>query len=235
MTRDIPIRCCLYARISTSDGRQDTDNQLSQLREYAARQGYTVVHEYIDQASGKTSDRDAFKQLFVGASRREFDLCLIWALDRFTREGILETFEHVRKLTAYGVQFESYTEQHFRTTGAAGELMMAVASWVARMERLRVSDRTKAGLERAKRAGKHCGRPRKVFNRALAVTLRSQGWSWNRISAELGGVPVKTIRRAVASYGESLTSNVDIPSGNDATSVALGDVGDTGRNCHTAR
>jgi DNA invertase Pin-like site-specific DNA recombinase len=73
MTGVPSIRCCLYARISTSDGRQDTDNQLSQLREYAARQGYQIVHEYIDQASGKTSERDAFKQLFVGASRREFD------------------------------------------------------------------------------------------------------------------------------------------------------------------
>jgi hypothetical protein len=41
--------------------------------------------------------------------------------DRFTREGVLETFEHIRKLTTYGVGFESYTEAHFRSTGPAPE------------------------------------------------------------------------------------------------------------------
>jgi len=100
MIRESYIRCCLYARISTNDGRQDTENQLVQLREYAARQGYAVVHEYVDQASGKHSDRDAFRQLFEDASRRMFDRVVVWALDRFTREGVLETFEHIRRLTA---------------------------------------------------------------------------------------------------------------------------------------
>ena len=161
MNRESSIRCCLYARISTNDGRQDTENQLSQLREYCQRHGYTVVHEYIDQASGKSSDRDAFRSLFDGASKRMFDRVVVWALDRFTREGVLETFEHIRRLTSYGVAFESYTEQHFRTTGPAGELMLAVAAWVSKQERIRISDRTKAGLERARRSGKHCGRPKK--------------------------------------------------------------------------
>lgn len=45
------------------------------------------------------------------------NLVLVWELDRLTREGVLETFEHARRLTTCGVQFESYTEQHFRTTG----------------------------------------------------------------------------------------------------------------------
>jgi hypothetical protein len=40
---------------------------------------------------------------------------------------VLETFEYIRDLTRYGVQFESYTEAHFRTTGMAGELMLAIA------------------------------------------------------------------------------------------------------------
>jgi DNA invertase Pin-like site-specific DNA recombinase len=197
------IRCCLYARVSTNDGRQDTENQLPKLREYCQRQGYAVVHEYIDQASGKSSDRDAFRQLFDGASKRLFDRVVVWALDCFTREGVLETFEHIRRLTNYGVAFESYTEQHFRTTGPAGELMLAVAAWVSKQERLRISDRTKAGLERARRSGKHCGRPRKVWRRDEAIRLRAEGWSWRRISAELGE-PVKTIRDGVATAcGES--------------------------------
>ena len=229
--RITPIRCCLYARISTNDGRQDNENQLAQLREYAVRQGYTVVHEYIDQASGKHSDRDAFKQLFDGASKRMFDWVLVWALDRFTREGVLETFEHIRRLTSYGVAFKSYTESHFRTTGPAGELMLAVAAWIAKQERIRISDRTKAGLERARRSGKHCGRPRKVWRRDEAIRLRGEGWSWRRISGELG-VPVKTIRTAVAGCGESPASDGVIRDGNDGTSSTSVGCGDTDRFAH---
>lgn len=225
------IRCCLYARISTSDGRQDTENQLVQLREYAARQGYHVLHEYIDQASGKSSDRDAFRQLFDAASKRLFDRVVVWALDRFTREGVLETFEHIRRLTSYGVAFESYTEQHFRTTGPAGELMLAVAAWIAMQERIRISDRTKAGLERARRSGKHCGRPRKVWRRDEAIRLRAEGWSWRRISAEIG-VPVKTIRTAVAGCGESPSHKPVIHDGNDTTLIASVECGDNDRFSH---
>jgi DNA invertase Pin-like site-specific DNA recombinase len=237
MTREshaTPTRVALYARVSTETKGQDTENQLLQLREYCQRQGYQVVQEYIDHATGKHSDRDAFKAMFDGASRKAFDTVLVWSLDRFTREGVLETFEHIRRLSNYGVAFESYTEQHFRTTGPAGELMLAVAAWVSKQERLRISDRTKAGLERARRSGKHCGRPKKVFNRALAVALRSEGWSWNRISSELGGVPVKTIRRAIDTYGESPAEDAEIRDGNDTTSPVSIALGDIDRLCHTA-
>jgi hypothetical protein len=103
----------------------------------------------VDQSSGKSGDRDAFRRLFEDASRRMFDRVVVWVLDHFTREGVLETFEHVRCLTACGVAFDSYAEQHFRTTVPAGELMLAIAAWIANQERIRISDRTKAGLERA--------------------------------------------------------------------------------------
>lgn len=151
------MKVAIYARVSTDDKGQDTENQLLQLREYCARQQWAIAEEYVDHVSGKTGNRDAFKRMFVDASRRKFDVVLVWALDRLTREGVLETFEYIRDLTRYRVQFESYTEQHFRTTGPAGELMLAVAAWIAKQERLRISERTKAGVERAKRQGKHCG------------------------------------------------------------------------------
>ncbi|HEX3572573.1 MAG TPA: recombinase family protein, partial [Acidobacteriaceae bacterium] len=130
MTREpsTTTRVALYARVSTVDKGQDTESQLVQLREYCGRKNYQIVHEYIDHATGKHANRDAFKRLFDDASKRVFDVVLCWALDRFTREGVLETFEHIKRLTTYGVQFESFTEPHFRTTGAVGELMLAISS-----------------------------------------------------------------------------------------------------------
>jgi DNA invertase Pin-like site-specific DNA recombinase len=234
MTGNTTTRVALYTRVSTAtDKGQDTENQAIQLREYCQRQNWTIVAEYVDYATGKHSDREAFRAMFDAASRKEFDTVLVWSLDRLSREGVLEVFEHIRRLTSYGVAFESYTEQHFRTTGPAGELMLAIAAWIAKQERIRISDRTKAGLERAKRAGKHCGRPRKVWRRDEAVRLRSEGWSWRRISAELA-VPVKTIRTAVAGCGESPSSDGVIHDGNDNTSSVLAGCGDTDRLCHTA-
>lgn len=178
--------CAIYARVSTEDKGQDVDNQLLQLREYCARQGWTIAHEFIDHLTAKNANRPEFQRLFTLASRRAFDVVLVWALDRFTREGVYETFDHIHKLTAHGVQFESYTEAHFRTTGPAGELMIAIAAWIAKQERLRISERTKAGMERAKRAGKHCGRPSRVFRVDEARRLRKQGLSLRKIAAKLG-------------------------------------------------
>ena len=67
--------------LSAKDGRQDTENQLRQLRTFAATQGWTVVHEYVDRASGKRSDREQFQKLYEAVSRREFDILLFWGLD----------------------------------------------------------------------------------------------------------------------------------------------------------
>lgn len=188
--------CAIYARVSTTDKGQDTENQLHQLREYCARSGWRVSKEYVDHVSGKTGERDAFKQLFDDASRKLFDVVLVWALDRFTREGVFETFDYVRKLTQHGVQFESYSEAHFRTTGPAGELMLAIAAWIAKQERLRISERTKAGMERAKRAGKHCGRPTRVVDRVRIAEMRKAGLSLREIGKKLG-VSFMTVSRAL--------------------------------------
>lgn len=178
-----------------ADKGQDVENQLIQLREYCNRQNWKIL-EYMDQQTGKHGERDAFKQLFEDASRRKFDVVVVWALDRFTREGVYETFDYVRKLTLNGVQFESYTEAHFRTTGPAGELMLAVAAWIAKQERLRISERTKVGMERASSAGIHCGRPRRVFRIDQAKKMHADGFSLRQIAAALD-VSFMTVKRAV--------------------------------------
>jgi hypothetical protein len=90
------MQVALYARVSTSDKRQDTENQLAQLSAFAASQKWTVVHEYVDRATGKRSDREQFQRLFEDASRHKFDLVLFWSLDRFSREGVLETLHHLQ-------------------------------------------------------------------------------------------------------------------------------------------
>lgn len=180
------MRAAIYARVSTTDKGQDVENQLFQLREYCARQNWLIVEEFIDHMSGKSAARPGFARLFTAASRRHFDVVLVWALDRFTRQGVLETFEHIRDLKGYGVAFESYSEAHFRTTGPAGELMLAIAAWIAKQERLRISERTKAGIERARRAGGKHGGQRRVYDRSKVHAMAKRGLSLRAIAAKLG-------------------------------------------------
>lgn len=197
-------RAALYARVSTKDKGQDTENQLLQLREFAQRSGWTVVHEYIDYASGKKATRDQFQQMFTDASRRQFDVVVAWSLDRLTREGIYEAFGHAKRLKDSGVDFVSFTEEMFRTAGPAGELMFAIAAWIAKQERARLVERTKAGMEKAKlrgtKSGKTIGRQRAIFNRGEAMRLRAEGQSLSQIADALG-VSVMTVQRAVKAAG----------------------------------
>jgi DNA invertase Pin-like site-specific DNA recombinase len=183
------MRTAIYARVSTKDGRQDTDNQLRQLRAFADTQGWGVVHEYVDRGSGKRSDREQFQKMFVAASRREFDCLLFWSLDRLSREGTVETLNHLQRLTGYGVNYRSFTEQYLDSTGIFKEAVIGILAAVAKQERVRLSERTIAGLQRAKAQGRIGGRPKAedADPKLLAKIrrLRSRGNSIRAIAAEV--------------------------------------------------
>lgn len=142
------MRIAIYARVSTRDKGQDTENQIIQLREFASKQGWEVVEEFIDEASGGTSDRAEFRRMFECASRREFNLLLFWSLDRFSREGALESLQHLRRLTDYGVGYRSFTEPYFDSCGIFGEVVISIQAVLAKQERIRLSERVIAGLKR---------------------------------------------------------------------------------------
>ena len=62
------MRVALYGRVSKDNGKQDTENQLGELREFCQRSNWAIVHEYVDKASGKTADRPEFAKLFEDAA-----------------------------------------------------------------------------------------------------------------------------------------------------------------------
>jgi DNA invertase Pin-like site-specific DNA recombinase len=86
----------LYARVSTKDKGQSTENQLPELRRFAQAYGYTVYKEYVEHESGGTGKCSEFQALFADAHQRRFDLVLFWSLDRFSREGALPTLQIAR-------------------------------------------------------------------------------------------------------------------------------------------
>lgn len=179
------MKCALYSRVSLKNGSQDTENQALILREFAQRQGWQIV-EYEDQASGKSTDREAFTRLFEDARKKKFDLVLFWALDRFSREGALKTLTLLQELQSYGVGWKSYSEQYLDSLGPFGEAIIAILAVLARQERIRISERAKAGLERAKSQGKQLGRRNRIFDREELCRLKAEGVGWREIGERLG-------------------------------------------------
>ena len=195
------MRAAIYGRVSTKDGRQDAENQAIQLREFCHKMGWELVAEFTDKASGKRSDnRTQFQKMFEAASRREFDVLVFWSLDRLSREGVVETLNHLQRLGSYGVSFRSFTEQYLDSTGVFKEAIIGILSAIAKQERVRISERVKAGLERAKRGGwanGQPGRPSKTDDGKLVQRvqkLREDGASLRTIASETG-VAVNTVYR----------------------------------------
>jgi DNA invertase Pin-like site-specific DNA recombinase len=182
------MNIALYARVSTKDKGQDYENQLRELRAFVERkavEGWTLAHEYVDKASAKTADRPAFRRMFEDASRKQFDMVLFWSLDRFSREGVLETLQHLQKLTSHGVEWFSYREEYLRSIGVFRDAVLAILAAIAKQERVRLSERVQAGLSRARAAGKTLGRPRVPVKRAKVWALRDAGRSVRDIAATM--------------------------------------------------
>ena len=102
-------RVALYARVSTSNGQQDPEMQLRELREYAKHRGLIIIGEYVDRISGSKDSRPALNQLMTDASRRKFDAVLVWKLDRFGR-SLRHLVNAIAELEALGVAFISFRD-----------------------------------------------------------------------------------------------------------------------------
>jgi DNA invertase Pin-like site-specific DNA recombinase len=195
------MRVAIYARVSTKDKGQEVDNQLCQLRGFAESQQWTVYREFIDRESASTDDRAEFQAMFLDASQRKFDVLLFWALDRLSREGVLETLQHLNRLTSYGVGYRSFTEQYFDSCGIFKDAVIAIVATVAKQERVRLSQRVKAGLETARAKGKTLGRPHVAVDATVIRAMRESGRSWPQIARELC-IGVGTAYRAVHGFSK---------------------------------
>jgi DNA invertase Pin-like site-specific DNA recombinase len=198
MKRKPVTRVALYARVSTATGQQDVTNQLFPMRTLAKNARWKVVHEYIEHASGKSSARPVFKKMLEAAHSHEFDLVLFWSLDRFSREGVLQTLQHLQQLTQDGIAYRSLTENFIDSSGPFRDVIISLLACVAKMERERISERVHAGLARARREGKHIGRPARIVSLQRMKTMREM----NHLSdAEIGkrlGVSRMTVARRLA-------------------------------------
>ena len=145
----------LYARVSSD--RQDVDlsvaAQLRALRDYAEKNGYLVVREYVDEAeSGRIADRPQFRKMLDEASKPEspFNEILVWKFSRFTRKR-----EHAvafkSMLRRKGIRVVSITEHADDTP--TGKLMEAIIESVDEFYSENLAEEVKRGMREAASRG----------------------------------------------------------------------------------
>jgi len=153
------MKAAIYIRCSTTG--QDTDNQRLALEQWAQRRGFEIMAAYQENESAwRQGHQRELARLLNDAPKGKFDVVLVWALDRLSRQGALTVLSLVHRLGRYGVRVYSYQESWTEAPGELADLLYSVVAWVANFESKRLSERTKAGLDRARAQGKVLGRPR---------------------------------------------------------------------------
>ena len=184
-------RAAIYLRVSTR--QQHLVEQLRQLRRLAELREFAIVRVYRERRSA-FKERPAHRQLMADASMRRFDVVMVWSMDRFAR-SLVELLACVDRLDERKVRFVSLREPAVDTTSAAGKLVLSVLGAAAEFERNRLRERTRMGLDAARRRGARLGRPRSSsWDDDRARAWKQAGLSAAEIARRLG-VSERTSRR----------------------------------------
>ena len=197
----MPPRAALYHRVSTVD--QNPDAARAELRAAAERYGFAVALDIEETGSGANNQRPGLVQVLAAAQRGEIEAVIVWKLDRLGRSA-LDLLTNLRQLDAAGVRFIALTQGiDIRPGGdAMSRLLLTMLSAVAEFETDLISERTRLGLERARRAGKRLGRPPLPTPPADKVRrLKAKGSTWEEI-AERFKCSVWAARMAVKNGGQ---------------------------------
>ena len=175
-------RIALYARTSTLD-KQDPEMQLREMREFCKLRGWEPVEVYEDRGyTGTNTNRPMLKQLLLDAKAHQFDLVLVWKLDRWGR-SLREIVLMLQELTDSNVEFCSVKDALDLST-SQGRLMMHIIAAFAQFEADVIRMRVIAGLENARANGKQLGRPKLRDDRAINA-LRASGLTLRQIASQL--------------------------------------------------
>lgn len=176
-----------YKRVSTDE--QNTDRQLD---------GVALDDEFIDHASGGSTDRPQLAQLLRMV--RGGDTVHVHSIDRLAR-SLIDLESLVKELNTKGVDVKFHKENLvFQAAGngddaSVNTLMLQMLGAVAQFERALIRDRQRFGIERAKREGKYKGRTKKADD-AKMVEYKNSGMTYKQVADKMG-VSVSTVQRAL--------------------------------------
>jgi DNA invertase Pin-like site-specific DNA recombinase len=177
-----------YVRVSDTD--QTENLQIDALK----LAGCNVI--YGDHGvSGAIRHRKGLDDVL--ADLKEGDTLVVWKLDRLGR-STTHLLQLLDELRTRDVDFQAVT-QGIDTTTAVGRMVYGQLAVFAEFEREQISERTKAGMEAARKRGKHIGRPRKLTDKQITRArrrLKAGQYTLTRIAKSYGVTPL-TLRRAL--------------------------------------
>lgn len=189
------MKAAIYARVSTSNGSQNPDMQLRELREFCQHRGWELAGEYVDNGiSGAKEHRPALDRLLTACRKRKVDAVVVYRYDRFAR-SLRQLVNALEEFRALGIDFVSLHEG-VDTSTPNGRLVFGIFGSIAEFERELIRDRVRSGLAAAKARGQRLGRPPATVDAHKVAVLRNAGRSYASIAEELG-LNARTIRRAL--------------------------------------
>jgi DNA invertase Pin-like site-specific DNA recombinase len=179
-----------YARVSTQE--QDTQAQIIALTEAGCERIYQ------EKASGGRWDRPELHRLLD--QLRKDDVVVVWKLDRLSR-SLKDLLLVLEKIEAAGASFTSLTEA-IDTGTPAGRMMMQIVGSFAEFERAMLRERTKNGLDAARKEGRVGGRRPKLTKQQQTeiISLVSSGQKSGADAARLFQVHPSTVVRLLAKH-----------------------------------
>ena len=155
-------RAAIYVRVSTEE--QTVQQQLDTLRSWAEGRGFEICGEFRDEGvSGRKAKRPALERLLRACRNGEVDIVGVVALDRLGR-SLQHLLEILQEFQALGVDLYLRREG-VDTSTPAGKLFTQLCGAFAEYESNILSERVRAGMERARRQGRHLGRPPRITAR----------------------------------------------------------------------
>ncbi len=155
MDIDVSKKVACYARVSSVDGRQTTENQTRALEKYCEAKG--LKYDMFTEKMSTTKTRPVKQHVLQALRNGVYDTIIIWKLDRWARSST-ELLLEIKEIHDKGINFISLTD-NIDLSSASGKLMFTILSAFAEFERNLISERTKEGIKRAREQGVKMGRP----------------------------------------------------------------------------
>lgn len=154
-------QAAVWMRVSTLEQR--TENQQPTIATFTRHHGLKVVRQFElddsawkDDTGGPEYQRN-IKAALDAAWRGEFEVLVVWALDRLTRLGAEDALRLIRQFRERGVVIVSIQESWLNGSPEVQDILVAFAGWMAQQQSNRHSEQVKAGMARAKAEGKVIG------------------------------------------------------------------------------
>jgi putative DNA-invertase from lambdoid prophage Rac len=156
------LRVAVYLRVSTEN--QTVENQRADIESWLRyHQVTTAETEYYSEndTAWKAGHQRELARLLqdLRTGRRKYDVVLVWALDRLTRQGIVTILQLMHSFKICGARVCSVKEPFLENDSAMNEAFTALLAWAAKYDSDRKSERVRAAHDRLRALGKPLGRP----------------------------------------------------------------------------